>query len=138
MSFPGGSVCLCLSRELFCAAWLVSASLRQLDCLRVTLSSLYYYILLSRESPTVSGQFQGVPGAILKCFLPVLKILQYGWNILLTSRISCYFASLCIFYVLRSFSSKCKVFILGEIATQQSFPTHICAQQTTSTYSTRT
>lgn len=132
MSFPGGSVGLenlAGLRDFFVQLGLSLFLSGNWTCLRVTFSSLYY-ILLGREGPSVFGQFQGVPVAILNCFLLVLKIFQFGWNISLTFRITWYFASPCTFYVLRSFSSKWKVLILGEIATQQCFPTHICAHHT--------
>ena len=40
-------------------------------CLRVTVTTITAYILLEREEPRESGQFQGLPEAILSYLLPV-------------------------------------------------------------------
>lgn len=49
-------------------------------CLRGTISS--FYILLWREEPSESDQFQGLPEAILSCLLPILRRILAGLNVL--------------------------------------------------------
>ena len=34
-----------------------------------------------REGPSESGQFQGLPEALLSCLLPVLRSIPVGWNV---------------------------------------------------------
>ena len=90
MSFPGNSALFLLGNSAglcsFQAAWMVPACSRWLglseasfqlsssesNSLSVSVSVSSVYILIEREEPNDSGQFQGLPEAILNCLLPVL------------------------------------------------------------------
>lgn len=82
---------LLLGESLLQVAQLVCASSRPVALPLLFLVSFTYprawlagfpaYLLLGKEGPNESGQFKGLPGAILNCSLPILRNFPEGESI---------------------------------------------------------